>query len=217
MRHALNRLATVRARAPTVLVLATLWCAAFSPAHAQVDARTFDPPKPVGEFALTDQYKQPFKLGRLKGRWSLVLLGYTHCPDVCPFTLTNLALVVEQLKSQMRPDSLPQVVFVGVDPDRDAAVLAEYMPNFNPDFLGITGKWEEIKKVVEALDGFVRIDKKGKSDVGYTVRHSSRISIIDPKGRMVAQLNPPMPPSETAMYIASLVRKQRKEAAKANP
>lgn len=210
-----RRLGRIRIGVPAALVLVALWCVALFPAHAQVDLKTFDPLKPLGAFTLTDQYKQPFDLDRLKGRWSLVLLGYTHCPDVCPFTLTNIALVVEQLKSQMRPDSLPQVVFVGVDPDRDAAVLADYMPNFNPDFLGVTGKWDEIKKVVEMLDGFVRIDKKRKNDEGYTVRHSSRISLIDPKGRIVAQINPPMPPSETAMVIASLVRKQRKEAAKA--
>ena len=204
--------AAVRRGGLAVMAALVLSANMLSPAKAEIDVRTFDPPKVLGAFSLKDHNKQSFGLDRLKGRWSLVLLGYTHCPDVCPFTLTNLAHVIEQLKSQMRPDSLPQVIFVGVDPDRDAAVLAKYMPHFDPDFLGVTGAWPEITKVVESLDGFVRIMKKSKDDEGYAVRHSSRISLIDPQGRIVAQINPPMPPSETAMFIAKTIRTYRKQA-----
>lgn len=195
------------------LVAAALFLSVPDPARAEVDVRTIDPPKPVAEFALADHKKNPFGPEQLKDQWSLLLLGYTHCPDVCPFTLNNLALVVEQLKSQMTPGSLPKVYFIGVDPDRDADVLADYVPHFDPDFLGATGAWDEVKKLVEALDGFVRLDKKKPNDEGYLVRHSSRVSVIDPKGRIIAQINPPMPPAETAMLIASLIRKHRKNAA----
>lgn len=187
------------------------------PLRAEVDVKTFDPPKPVAEFALKDHKGRPFGPAELRDKWSLVVLGYTHCPDVCPFTLNNLALVNEELKSQITPGSLPQVVFIGVDPDRDADVLPDYVPHFDPGFLGATGDWAEIRKLVEALDGFVRIDKENDSDEGYPVRHSSRVSVIDPEGRIAAQINPPMPPGETAMLIAALIREQRKDAARRPP
>ena len=84
------------------------------------------------------------------------------------------------------------------------------MPHFNPDFLGVTGEWPEVKKLVEALDGFVRLNKKGKDDEGYLVRHSSRVSVINPQGKIVSQINPPLPPNEAALFIASLMRKHTK-------
>ncbi len=192
------------------IMLLGLIAVTAAPAIAELDKRDFDPPKAVTGFALSDHKKKPFGPERFKGTWTLMVLGYTHCPDVCPFTLTNLALVTEQLKFQLPPDSIPQVVFVGVDPDRDAEVLPDYMPHFDPDFLGVTGDWPEVKKLVEALDGFVRSDKKGKDDEGYLVRHSSRISVINPNGKIVSQINPPLPPNEAAIFISSLMRKHNK-------
>lgn len=187
--------------------------AAPGDASAELDIRKFEPGKPIAGFSLTDHRKRPFTSESFRDKWTLVLLGYTHCPDVCPFTLNNLALVNEQLKIQLTPDSLPQIVFVGVDPDRDAPVMAGYVTHFDPDFLGVTGEWNEIKKFVEAVEGFARLDKKSPKDEGYLVRHSSRVSVIDPKGRMVAQVNPPLPPAETAIFIAGLMRAHRKESA----
>ncbi|MGE0611080.1 MAG: SCO family protein [Hyphomicrobiales bacterium] len=203
---------------PAGLVMALLGIALLavswpSDASAELDVRNYKPGKPVAGFALADHRKRPFTPESFKGKWTMVLLGYTHCPDVCPFTLNNLAVVHEQLKSQLTPDSLPQIVFVGVDPDRDAAVMAGYITHFDPDFLGVTGEWPQIRIFVEAVEGFARLDKKKPDDEGYLVRHSSRVSIIDPDGRMVAQVNPPLPPAETAMFVAGLMRAHRKESA----
>ena len=57
----------------------------------------------------------------LKGRWSLVLAGFTHCPDVCPFTLANLEQVVAELGCACGRTGMPAVIFLAVDPDRDRA------------------------------------------------------------------------------------------------
>ena len=56
-----------------------------------------------------------------------MLAGFTHCPDVCPFTLANLEQVVAELGLRVRPDRLPTVIFLGVDPDRDRANLKDYV------------------------------------------------------------------------------------------
>lgn len=180
--------------------------------RAEVDAKTFSTKKPVPAFSLSDHKGKAFDQTRFAGQWSLVLLGYTYCPDVCPFTLNNIALVIEQLGFRVRPGGLPQVVFVGVDPDRDKEVIADYVVNFHDDFIGVTGAWPEIKHLVEGVDGFVRLEKKKPDDEDYTVRHNANVLVIDPKGRIHASINPPFEPNQTADYLAKLFRDERRQS-----
>lgn len=181
---------------------------------AKSDPETVEPPKPLGAFTLTDHRGFAFNKESLTGKWSLVLIGFTQCPDICPFTLQNLTLVIEQLSLRVTPDKLPQVIFVGVDPDRDKPVLGDYVNAFNPDFLGATGEWSELTKLVEGLEGFARIEGKepGKSD--YQVFHSAFVGVIDPQGRLAARLNPPMNPSVTALFLSGLMRHYAKKSTK---
>lgn len=204
-----------RARAAGIALILSV-CVS-TPAYAELDRKVFDPPVAISGFELTTHLKEPFGPEQLEGKWTLILLGYTNCPDVCPFTLNNLANVTEQLKFQLRPEKVPQVVFIGVDPERDAENLADYVAHFDPAFLGATGAWDEVKKLVEKVSGFVRFHKKGKDDDAYLVRHSSRISVINPNGQLVSQINPPLPPSETAIYISTLMRDHEKRAASLSP
>ena len=89
----------------------------------------------VGEFSLVDQNNAPFTAARLQGAPTLVYFGYTHCPDVCPVTLLQLAQV---LKSGVVPGL--RVAFISVDPARDTPPqLAQYVHAFDPDFIGLTG------------------------------------------------------------------------------
>jgi len=195
-------------------VVSLLICLAITTgARAAVDAKVRDNPKPLKPFELTDTSGQKFDNERLKGKWSLVAIGFTNCPDVCPFTLQNLAQVREELSLRVSPARLPQVVFIGVDPDRDAPVLGQYVTYFGDDFIGATGDWDNVVAAVEALEGYVRINRKGKSADDYPVFHSAVISLIDPKGRLVAGVNPPMPPAETATFIAELMLKQARKSA----
>ncbi len=173
---------------------------------AKSDPEIVSPAKPLPPFALIDHRGLSFKNDRLAGKWSLVLLGYTHCPDICPFTMQNLASVIEQLTMRVSPDKLPQVIFVGVDEQRDKPVLADYVTAFNPDFIGVTGDWPAIKTVVDGVGGFARIDKKRPGQDEYQVSHSAFVSVIDPEGRIAARLNPPMQPAKTAAFLAKLMR-----------
>jgi len=178
--------------------------AAAVPAQAEIRAVELTEPEDLPGFALTDHQGQPFTQQDFKGHWSLILIGYTQCPDVCPFVLTNLAEVMSQMSVRVRPDKLPHVVFVAIDPGRDQAILADYVTYFDPNFIGVTGDPSELSKFVEGIDGFYRIGKADKEGE-YEVQHSASVVVIAPDGRIQAKLSPPLAPGEVAEY---LTRKQ---------
>lgn len=199
------------------LVLTTAFAATpIETAYARVDSKINSTPKPLTDFKLQQASGATFSLENLKGKWSLIVLGYTHCPDVCPFTLQNLAAVEEQLSLRVSPARKPQVVFIGVDPDRDHKIIGEYVKYFSDDFIGATGDWSEVKKAVETLGGFVRYEGKDKDPEGYRVFHSASIALIDPQSRLVGTINPPLPPEEAADFIAALIAKSARKAAAKN-
>jgi protein SCO1/2 len=171
-----------------------------------------DPPADLPPFALTDHRGKPFTPERYRGHWSLTAIGFTACPDVCPFVLSNIAEVLNQMSVRVRPDNLPQVVFVGIDPARDKDVLADYVKHFDPKFLGVTGSHEELAKFVEGIDGFYRIGKPDKNG-DYEVQHSASVIVTGPDGRVYAKLSPPLNPAEVAEYLArkriTYIRAQR--------
>src|SRR5579863_933483 len=125
-----------------ILVVAVAALAGFYLAHRLdrtqpvLSSGTWLPrPRDPGDFSLLDQNGAQFTAARLKGAPTLVYFGYTHCPDVCPVTLLQLAQV---LKTGVVPNL--RVVFISVDPARDTpAQLAQYVQAFDPDFIGLTG------------------------------------------------------------------------------
>src|ERR1700694_1688962 len=100
----------------------------------------FPDPKPLAAFALTDHKNRVFDLASLKGKWSFLFFGFTHCPDVCPTTLAVLARVRDNIaKNTVGAEDIP-FVFVSVDPNRDTAgKLRQYVEYFDKTFLGGTG------------------------------------------------------------------------------
>jgi protein SCO1/2 len=189
-------------------VLAVLLSLALpGPALGQANGVVLDEPVAIPAFALEDHHGRAFTEAALEGGWTLVMLGFTHCPDVCPFTLTNLEAVVAETSLRVRPDNVPRVVFLSVDPARDREGLGTYALHFHPDFLGVTGDRAEIDTVVEATDGFYRFVEKGES---YDVQHTSAISVIDPEGRLVAKLQPPLDPGPVAEFLARLQIQHRR-------
>jgi protein SCO1/2 len=136
-------------------------------------------PRNIGEFDLIDHHGNPFNPGRLEGQWTLVFFGFTHCPDICPTTMTFLNTFLESLEGTEAQD--PQVVMVSVDPARDTVQqLADYMPYFNPDFTGVTGEFLDIHRFATKLNTPFR--KVVDEDGSYQVDHSSNIVLINPRG-----------------------------------
>jgi protein SCO1/2 len=136
-------------------------------------------PRNIGEFDLIDHHGNPFNPARLEGQWTLVFFGFTHCPDICPTTMTFLNTFLESLEGTEAQD--PQVVMVSVDPARDTVQqLADYMPYFNPDFIGVTGEFLDIHRFATKLNTPFR--KVMDEDGSYQVDHSSNIVLINPRG-----------------------------------
>ena len=186
-------------------VVAAIACATI--AAARVDGVILDRAAQVQGFTLEDHSGKPFTADSLKGHWSLILAGFTNCPDVCPFTLANLEQVVAELGLRVRPDHLPAVIFLAVDPDRDRANLKDYVVQFHPDFIGVTGAIDEIDRALKGLDA-VAVRSKPDARGNYSVSHSAAVAVVDPQGRLAAKINPPFDPPPTAEFLADLFRRR---------
>jgi len=129
---------------------------------------------------LTDHNGQPRTLADFRGKVVTVFFGFTHCPDVCPTTLAEMAQVVKVLG----PDGeRVQVLFVTVDPERDTQqVLKQYVPAFNPGFLGLYGDAEATARAAKAFK--VYFQKQPPKDGHYSVDHSAGTYILDREGRL---------------------------------
>ncbi len=142
-------------------------------------------PNPIGpapDFALTDEHGQPFKLSEARGKWILLAYGYTHCPDVCPLTLSHL----RDVKKAIDPDGdKVQVVFVTIDPERDTAdIMRQYVDHFDQQFTqkfkGLSGAPADIAQAATAYH--VKYEKKDvKPDGSYTMGHTAEVYLIDPQ------------------------------------
>ena len=132
------------------------------------------------DFQLTDHEGRPRTLADFRGKIVVMFFGYTHCPDVCPTTLSELATVARELG----PDAEKmQVLFVTVDPERDTpTLLKQYVPAFNPSFLGLRGEPDATLKVAKEFKIFYQ--KQTTSGGGYTMDHSAGTYVFDREGRL---------------------------------
>ena len=140
-----------------------------------------------GDFRLTDHNGDSFDLKQLRGKVSLLFFGYTHCPDVCPTELANMARLLKQLKTES--DNV-QGLFVSVDPVRDTPErLSQYVPYFHPKLIGLTGTEAAVKTVTSAYKVHSNVQKTEGKDLQYLVDHSANLFIIDGNGKL-AQIVP---------------------------
>ncbi len=163
--------------------------------------------KELPPFTLVNQLAKPYHKKDLLNHWSLIFVGYTHCPDVCPTTMTVLNQLTEiMLKQKMQP---PQVVFLSVDPQRDTPeVLEPYMAYFNKDFIGLTGSLSEVTKLSRGLNSVFRKapGADGKiTENEYLMDHSSALLLINPQGNLQAVLTTPHMPGN---IIESILKTQ---------
>lgn len=182
-------------------------CMAANMVHSAVeDYVTLKEPVGIGSFELKDQDNQAFNLDDLENHWTLIFIGFTTCPDVCPVTLANLEAVRAEMGLRMSPGRIPRIVFLAVDPDRDTPMLKEYLAYFHPEYIGLTGEVEQIDSLIKSLDAFYRLGKKYPEHTDYDVLHSAFVAVTSPEGEMVAKLNPPFHPHNTAEYLTHLIR-----------
>jgi protein SCO1/2 len=147
-------------------------------------------PKPLTDFALTDDRNRRFDLARLKGKWSFVFFGFTHCPDVCPTTLAELARARDQI-STVGAENI-QFVFVSVDPNRDTVgKLGPYVRYFDASFVGVTGDNAQIANLAGQLGAFYEVALTPGAE-NYSVSHSAALFLLDPQARQHAVFAPPL-------------------------
>lgn len=138
-----------------------------------------------GPFTLVDRNGAPFTEQNLKGKPFALFFGFTHCPDVCPASLSRMA----QLRKQLGPDGDRfEIVFVSLDPERDQPeTIGSYVDLFDTPIIGLTGTAAQIDAAAKAYGVFH--EKVSTGDGGeYTIDHTASIFLIDADGRFVTTI-----------------------------
>jgi cytochrome oxidase Cu insertion factor (SCO1/SenC/PrrC family) len=135
-----------------------------------------------GPFTLTDQTGRKVTEKDFLGKYLLVFFGYTYCPDICPTELQVMSAALDSLGP--KADAI-QPVFITVDPQRDTPeVLKQYIGNFHPRLVGLTGTPEEIASVAKTYRVFFsRVDNSAPDT--YLMDHSTIMYLMDPQGRFL--------------------------------
>lgn len=163
----------------------------------------FEQPRELRAFSLFDENGTAFTNTSLQEKVSLLFFGFTHCPDICPTTLSELARIYKQLPDSIRDQV--QIALVSVDPARDTPeVLNQYIHYFNQDFKGVTGDFRETMKLTADLN--VAFNKV-ILDEGYTVDHSSQVVIINKYGDYAGFIKAPMSEKQMPRIIESTLLK----------
>ncbi|MEU3981490.1 SCO family protein [Streptomyces sp. NPDC026672] len=143
-------------------------------------ATVLDQPFEKPDLVLTDTQGKKYDLRKeTAGKPTLIYFGYTHCPDVCPLTMNNIA-VADKALSKAEQDDL-RVVFVTTDPDRDTpAELGKWLKGINPEFVGLTGDFPTIQAGARSLG--IAIEPTTKDKNGKTVSvHGTQVVAFSPK------------------------------------
>ena len=169
---------TIFSRSSLALLLAAL-LAACQPAGPKFKSTDLTGADYGRSFALTDHAGKPRTLADFRGKLVVLSFGFTHCPDICPTILADLAGAMQSLGAEA---ARVQVLFVTVDPERDTPeLLATYVAAFDPRFVGLSGDLEAIRQTAKEFKIFFEKQPTGSS---YTVNHSAQSYVIDAQGRL---------------------------------
>jgi protein SCO1 len=154
-----------------------------------------------GPFQLVDQNGKTVTDADLKGRWSLIYFGYTHCPDACPTALNDISIALSELgekRDAVRP------VFITVDPERDTPEsLKAYVTSFDAPILALTGTAEQVAKAAKGYRVYYAKHPEAGGD--YSMDHSSVIYVMDPEGRFTASFTHESAPEQISERLKKLI------------
>lgn len=171
-------------------------------APPEVQAILWPESRQPGPFELTDQYAEPFTPEDLEGQWGFVFFGYLGCPDVCP---TSLHAMREFRQILLEQGQSAQFYFVSLDPENDSVdAIASYLDWYQAGFIGLSGSRGEIEALADRINVYHAeyVDERGTR----TIDHTSSVMIIDPRGRVVGALPPPLVPVAMASQFDRLRR-----------
>jgi len=161
-----------------LLVLSLVACVPSQPGFKNTDVTGADCCK---DFRLTDHNGKVRTLADFRGKAVVMFFGYTQCPDVCPTTMSEMKAVLQQLGADA---ARVQMLFVTLDPERDTReLLANYVPAFDPSFLGLFGDMETTARTAKEFRVFYQ-KQPGRTPSSYTVDHTAGSYVFDPEGRV---------------------------------
>lgn len=201
---------------------AGLWAAEFvfdrrEPAGPELrTVRRLSTPRELPAFSLRQSDRTELVPGELRGHWTVVFLGFTFCPDVCPTTLAELAKAQKRW-SALPESTRPRVLFVSVDPERDTIEkIGEYAHGFHRDTLAATADIPTLEAFARSLSlvfAKVPLGKDAPADQ-YTIDHSAALVVLDPQGRMAGVIQPPLEPEAIAEDLIALTGSTRDGASR---
>ncbi|WP_176958495.1 SCO family protein [Mariprofundus sp. KV] len=172
----------------TLVITVALFLLSGCSSEPQADAKDFTLQSVNGPVSLHD----------FSDKTVLLFFGYTHCPDICPATMNNVATALRSLKDHA--DNV-KVLFITVDPERDSAEhLAKYVAFFHPNITGLTGSADEIKRAAGAYDAeFFKQVSEGRE--GYEMIHTSMLFLINSKGKILDVMSHHTEPDDIAIAL----------------
>lgn len=183
-----------------------------APGQPETRAVTLFPqPRELPPFALQQTDGTQLLPGELHGHWTIVFIGFTFCPDVCPMTLAELGQA--QKRWEDIPEAVrPRVLFVSVDPERDTPErIGDYLSAFHPDTLGATADLPALEAFSRSLSlVFMKVPPpEGLPADQYSIDHSSAMAVLDPQARMAGVLQGPLDPEAIAGDLRALTEAGR--------
>ena len=151
-----------------------------------------------GTFSMTDDNGVRRTPSDFAGQSMLIYFGYSFCPDVCPLDLQKISMALTSLENEAIDISSLQPIFITIDPERDTpAIMHEYLQNFHPAIIGLSGSLAELKVAAQAYRVYY---SKGdiQIDGSYLMDHSSIIYLMGPDGQFIRHFSPDQTPLEIA-------------------
>ncbi len=164
--------------------------------------RLFPQVREIPDFSLQSADGKLINKAMLNKHWTVVFLGFTHCPDICPTTLGGLSKA-QKVWEALPSETKPRVLFVSVDPERDTPkAIAEYAAFFHKDTLTATAKEPALTEFVQSLA--LVYAKMPLKNGDYTMDHSATMVVLNPQGNEVGIIRPPFMPQKIAADLIAL-------------
>ena len=141
----------------------------------------YDSPRLLADFTMPSSSGAPLSLSDLRGKFTLLFFGYTHCPDFCPATLARW----KQIKAALGADAAEMnFLFISVDGARDTPqVLKDYLSRFDPDFIGMSGDDATLGRIGKDYGLYYQLHTE--EGANYSVDHNTQSYLVDPQGRLI--------------------------------
>ena len=178
-----------------------------APLPAVTSMTLMSTPRELPAFSLQQSDGTALTGEELRGHWTVVFIGFTHCPDICPTTLAELNGAQKQWAA-LPEATRPRVLFVSADPERDTPkITGDYAHAFNKDSLAATAPLPQLEAFTRSLSlVFMKAPGPSGDAADYSIDHSAALVVLDPQARMAGVITPPFDPKAIAADLLALTK-----------